>query len=187
MKHFYLRSATGFPVACIASAIWRNGNLTDGPIEPDSCMVAFAMSVHNPRDPFDRDLARRIACARLTKGNYLTIAPTQPIKVAILRRIVDDNCILSHPKRKANPFAGRTIGEWVPAPQRVRDAAAHWLTLFDEARFAKKVEDYLQSTKVAEEMCQSDPALEEAEWRNIPDSDEAKLDRIFAEEEPPCP
>lgn len=111
MRHFFLKDINKFPVACIASAIRNNlGGLTDGPLEPDSTVV-YAMSIHNPKDEFNRGLARDIAYARLSKGKYTVSGAgiIRPIKYGILTEIAYEMRI--HP--------------------RVKEAAIRWLDIFD--------------------------------------------------------
>lgn len=49
---FYVRNDNGFPLACVSAIKSASGGVNIG------------ISVHNPRDKFDRHLARRIATGR---------------------------------------------------------------------------------------------------------------------------
>lgn len=53
-KFTYIRNEKGFPVACLAYT--REGDL-----------FKYAVSVHNPKDKFDREMARKVAGGRLLK------------------------------------------------------------------------------------------------------------------------
>lgn len=99
MKVWYLRDKNKRPVACVAS----NLNPTEETVE-------FAVSTHNPIDPFKRSIGRELAIGRLYSG------VTQSVEMGpgVMTRIMD--VIRSEP--------------W-QYPQRARDAA--WLWLRDQA------------------------------------------------------
>lgn len=54
-KFTYIRNEKGFPVACLAYT------REDG-------LFKYAVSVHNPKDKFDREMARKVAGGRLLKN-----------------------------------------------------------------------------------------------------------------------
>jgi hypothetical protein len=71
----------------------------------DAKHIRFAMSIRNPLDVYDRQRGRSIAEARLTKGkDVVTTALSPAVKHNIMEAIRVRNL-----------------------PQRVREAAAHWL------------------------------------------------------------
>ena len=55
-KITYIRNKKNFPVACLAY-------ICDKELQT----ATYAVSVHNPKDPYDRKLAIKIACERLNK------------------------------------------------------------------------------------------------------------------------
>jgi len=61
-KVTYLRDQRGMPVACVAYGfrVYDNGEFKD--------MLQFGISCHNPKDRFDRKLAREIAVGRFLKS-----------------------------------------------------------------------------------------------------------------------
>jgi len=100
---YYLRDQQKRPVACIAS-------LRDATTD----RVSFAVSTHNPLDPYSRKLGRAIALGRLaTKPT--TLATNAHILSAIIR-------YLAH--APVERFGGRV---WTEVPWRTRKAALRWL------------------------------------------------------------
>jgi|HubBroStandDraft_5_1064220.scaffolds.fasta_scaffold344598_2 hypothetical protein len=100
-----VRKGRGKPVACVCSII----NNTDH--------VQFALSIHNPRDTFDRVRAKEIALDRLNMGKVLGEVPIIPrtgIKAGIMAVIAASE-FMNH---RAKPMR---------VPNRVRQAAVHWL------------------------------------------------------------
>lgn len=92
---FYLRDANKFPVACVASRVVDSENLK-------TPIIRYAISIHNPKDTFDRKRGREIAIGRLLKGKHIGWVHKQPgVKIEVLNEIARDPNI----------------------PQRVRDAA----------------------------------------------------------------
>lgn len=57
-KFTYIRNEKGFPVACLAYT--REGD-----------QFKYAVSVHNPKDKFNREMARKVAGGRLLKNPSL--------------------------------------------------------------------------------------------------------------------
>ncbi len=53
VKYLYIRDKNRFPVGCIAYIIHRG-------------IINYGLSTYNPRDKFNKQWARDIACARLT-------------------------------------------------------------------------------------------------------------------------
>lgn len=94
MRIFYLRDVTKLPVGCIVSEFTE-----------DKALVRFAVSTYNPKDSFDRERAKAIAAARLSKGVFSVVTPEQGIKQRIVGVIAADEGY----------------------PQRLRDAARLWL------------------------------------------------------------
>jgi len=56
---FFMRNEFRAPVVCVAVVL-------NAP-KPNAAKALFAISVHNPHDPFDRELARHVAIQRLIK------------------------------------------------------------------------------------------------------------------------
>lgn len=96
-KIFYLKDKHDHRVACVASHI--NGD-----------HIEYAVSTHNPRDVFNREVARQVAVGRLANphkhnGTVLTIEKAGNIKARLLWDL------LKH----------------TDLPTRTRDAARQWI------------------------------------------------------------
>ncbi len=90
MRWFYLKDENKFPVACVAS-------------ELDEDKVRFAVSTHNPLDPFNREMARRIAIGRLTHRKFTgEVSATPGIKEKIVSYIAQDEKLPTRTVRAAN-------------------------------------------------------------------------------------
>jgi len=108
IEMFYLRSKTGFPVACVASTTLP-GN-----------MVRYAISTHNPVDRYDKKTAREIAMDRLI----------QPVGFQYDCPGVHGGFVSRDNYASRDNTAHRNIVEDIiagPFPQRARDAARHML------------------------------------------------------------
>lgn len=133
VRHFYLRDKTGFPVACVASAIsTRDGEyaITEtkqrlkGP-----GFVAFTISILNPLDlklnKFKRNIGRDIAVGRLKARKQVIIIPVQPLSVKRdICKMLADNAILY---TQSIPGQDPAYTGALHIPKRVREAAALWL------------------------------------------------------------
>jgi len=75
MKLFYLRDKNNHAVACVASELTKEG-------------ITFAVSTHNPIDPFSKAMAREVAMGRLVSGRYYSISAGNNVKARLLHQIV---------------------------------------------------------------------------------------------------
>lgn len=90
MRWFYLKDENKFPVACVAS-------------ELDEDQVKFAVSTHNPLDPFNREMARKVAIGRLTHNKLVGKVPAVPgIKERIVSQIAMDEKLPTRTVKAAN-------------------------------------------------------------------------------------
>lgn len=115
-RFFYLRDSNKFPVACVVST----KNVQN--------QVQFALSIHNPRDVFDRIRAKEIALERLRAGKILgevSFEPRSHIKTSIMTVIAASE-YMNH---RAKPMR---------IPDRVRAAANGWLIRHVEAEDKKE-------------------------------------------------
>jgi len=98
-KIFYLRDASGAPVACVASKAAEHG---------ERIHVHYAVSIVNPLDAhvFSKEKAKMIALGRLkTPRRFAGQFPIQPaVKHVIMQKLVEPT--------------------W---PEHVQKAAEHWL------------------------------------------------------------
>lgn len=100
-KFTYIRNEKGFPVACLAYT--REGDL-----------FKYAVSVHNPKDKFDREMARKVAGGRLLKTpSKLHLHEGETLKDAL-------SLIMS-------AFSAEEWG----APARLQKAARQYLSYID--------------------------------------------------------
>jgi hypothetical protein len=112
MRYFFLRDEpkvpghSGFPVACVATRLDSNG------------MVYFGVSVHNPLDTYNREMAKEIATGRA----YKLDAPHAPCTRGVLSIIL---LVIATTKNPDGTYF---------YPQRAVDAANLWL----EKHAAKK-------------------------------------------------
>jgi hypothetical protein len=92
MKFFYLRDENRNPIACVASDY-----------EFDTNMVVFAVSTHNPRDHFSKDIAKQVAAGRLeVNTNWYTHLPMKKgIKWDILKHIAFDTSLPAKTRKAA--------------------------------------------------------------------------------------
>jgi hypothetical protein len=104
-RFFYLRDKDKFPVACVASIT----NNTD--------RVQFALSIHNPRDIFDKTRAKEIALDRLRMGKTTGEVEFDP-RPGIKTRIMGVIATTEFMNHRAKPMR---------IPDRVRRAAREWL------------------------------------------------------------
>lgn len=124
-KIFYLRNKHGHRVACVAS-------------ELDGDLLRFAVSSHNPKDKFSKDVARRVAVGRLQARRCFELRLGQAhgttVKAKILE-IIADACRCTE-GRPGTPFhhrlacyhwAGPGFTDRTNVPHRAREAARLWL------------------------------------------------------------
>lgn len=125
MRHFFLRDANDFPVACIAT------EEVEAAAKPT---VLYALSVMNPLDDFNRARAREIAQTRLTefvKGRYDDAVqsgrgpndPEEPWWNKVGKLEMDDG-------KKAKLQLMRRIAEDKTITSRVRKAAQNWIRTY---------------------------------------------------------
>jgi hypothetical protein len=114
VRHFYLRDAQKFPVACVASKVLEL--VGEGDARRPS-RIAFAVSARNPKDTFSRDMARYVAYGRLQMGLVaeVNVEEGQNVKRLILEKIANEPVKL---KGSRDPMFMK---------QRVRNAAKLWL------------------------------------------------------------
>lgn len=97
VKYFFLRDEKRFPIACVASDVV--GLLKK--------KVAFAYSIYNPKDTFDKGLAKEVALGRLEKkGKTYGKVPfiKGEVKRRIAKAIATDDGIPSRVRAAANNF-----------------------------------------------------------------------------------
>jgi hypothetical protein len=105
MRLFFLRDEPqfkghhGFPVACVATRLDDNG------------MVRFGISVHNPLDTYNRQMAKEIAVGRALKVD----APEVPCTRGVLSIVL---LVIASTKKADGTYF---------YPQRAVDAANLWL------------------------------------------------------------
>lgn len=99
MRWFYLRDEHRNPVACVASDLYTDADKIKYAI--------FAVSTHNPKDHYNKTMAREVAIGRLQKGLGISI----PLVPAVKREII--GCI-------AHELYQRF-------PERTKKAARLWL------------------------------------------------------------
>ncbi len=104
MRWFYLRDKNRNPVACVASERYTSFKGTDHERE----CVAFAVSAHNPKDQYNKSMAREVAIGRLNKGLGATYSGSV--------------CLV--PEVKKLIIATIMLGDF---PERAKKAAQLWL------------------------------------------------------------
>ncbi len=99
----YLKDEHGHYVGCIA--------IVEHPTPPGEhfALIEYRVSVRNPADQFDKDVARQLALGRLVEAPYTVRVPTRPNMHEISRALMKDIA------RDGN------------APSRARRAAKLWL------------------------------------------------------------
>ena len=109
VKVFFLRNKYRFPVACVALTEVEEGE------------VSFAVSTYNPRDPFNKSLAKHVALNRLTYGGEFTgVVPAgDDIKSNVLSYIIE--------------AVSQSQLEYA-FPQRAREAAQLWFKICETRR-----------------------------------------------------
>jgi hypothetical protein len=103
MKSFYLHDARRFPVALVVTDLKMGG-------------IIFAVSTHNPIDPFDKGIARAVAMGRLVTKGGICISAGNNVKARILERIVADHKEFPARTRKAAQL-------WLDNPPKKKVAA----------------------------------------------------------------
>jgi hypothetical protein len=96
----YLRDAKGLPVGCVAIRVSRGNRLS---------LVEYQLSVLNPKDKFDRTVAREIALGRLAKKPLEVPVDLNPSMHQITEAVMVD------------------IAEYEDSPGRAVRAALLWL------------------------------------------------------------
>lgn len=99
----YLKNENGHYVGCIAIVEHP------APSGEHFALVEYRVSVRNPSDQFDKDVARQLALGRLVEAPYTVRVPSHPNMHEISRAIMKD------------------IARDHTAPSRARNAAKHWL------------------------------------------------------------
>jgi hypothetical protein len=98
MRHFFLRNQSGFPVACIASAVASALGQYDPAVPqplqagPDGkATIAYTTSIFNERDVFNRKRAVAVAQARLIKHKRVKLLAVTPkeVKVTLLSELAN--------------------------------------------------------------------------------------------------
>lgn len=118
VRIFFLRNENKFPVACIASTIEQ---VVDGAI------VRYAISTHNPKDPYDKKLARSMALERLAKKKMWVHVRETPFE-----KLVGSSIDLPDDPKLIKKMMLTEIANEADWPQRVRDAAKLWLSTTSE-------------------------------------------------------
>jgi len=114
----FLRDRYGSAVGCLAIKLHRH-------TEYDQSMVSYQMSVLNPLDKFNRELARTIAKGRLLEAPHVVMVPVEPsmyeVSQAVMKDITHDSTV----------------------PTRARQAARRWLRT-NEAKIKQTLNLYMQ-------------------------------------------
>jgi hypothetical protein len=112
MRHFFIRDARQFPVACVASKVTESVPVSDEGSETKPTEIGFSVSILNPKDTFNKHKARQIAYERLNR-NMMDTIPVQEgnMKEAILQWLLSNS-----------PNLGKRGGTRVPVPKHMRDA-----------------------------------------------------------------
>lgn len=103
----YLRDENGHYVGCIA--------IREHPASGSQhyAVVEYRLSVRNPADQFDKDVARQLALGRLTEAPYTVRVHTHPnmheIGEAIMKDIARDSSAPSRARRAAKLWLRRNV------------------------------------------------------------------------------
>jgi len=101
----YLKDANGHYVGCIAI---REHEAAPG---ERFALVEYRVSVRNPEDEFDKDVARQLALGRMVEAPYTVRVPAHPnlheVSAAIMKDITRDVGVPSRAKRAAKLWLRR--------------------------------------------------------------------------------
>lgn len=114
VRIFYLRDSKRFPVACIASKLEGN-------------KLKYALSTHNPRDPYDKAMARNIAETRLALGRVVIERNTRKPSFPPLQCVGGSILLGDEPTKEIKAKLLQEIATSSKLPQRATDAAKLWL------------------------------------------------------------
>lgn len=111
-RTLYLRDDRGFPVACVSMKLDRH-----------SSKVSYGMSVLNPKDNFDRGVARHLSLGRLVDMPNVVSVPqnsnTHEVSFAIVRDII------SHSKNGTVPTrAAKAAKLWLKAAKQKKNKSS---------------------------------------------------------------
>lgn len=105
LRYIYLRDTKQQPCACIAVVYNKKAST-----------VSYALSVLNPRDRFNRKVARDLAVGRLVqKGVSIDLSQVKSINCHVISRQILSDLIT-----------------WEDLPSRARKSAKRWLSENDE-------------------------------------------------------